>query len=334
MTMHDKSNKSKIPRAPAIDVHGETDRGRRREANEDQFMIAELNKSLFLRQSSVTLDETREVGRPQGQLFLVADGMGGHASGEEASAIAVETVRHHVLNMMPWFFKLDRDHSDELREELRSLYDECQARIEQAVARHPEREGMGTTLTMAYVLWPNAWIVHVGDSRCYLMRDEKLEQITTDHTLAQQLVDDGVLDAQEAEDTRFSHLLWNAVGGNEKAPRPDVYRARLEPSDALLLATDGLTKHVSDEVIREELARTHSAEDSAKRLVDAANRGGGTDNITVVVARLDPSMSRAALVDGDDLDASRMLEIRPQPVRVATGAPAQTRPEAAAEQAV
>jgi len=211
--------------------------------------------------------------------------MGGHAAGDRASTIAVDTVTNYVLNLMPWFFRLDASHSGELREELRALFEECQARVRAFGDRDAESRGMGTTLTMAYVLWPNAYVVHVGDSRCYLLREDRLEQITRDHTIHQQLVDGGALKAGEAEDHRISHILWNAIAGADDSLNPDVHRARLDLGDTLLLATDGLTKHVPDPEILAILRVEGSAEFKANRLVGAANDAGGSDNVTVVVAR-------------------------------------------------
>jgi serine/threonine protein phosphatase PrpC len=103
---------------------------------------------------------------------------------------------------------------------------------------------VGAVLTMAYVTWPWVYVIHVGNCRCYLQRDTALEQITTDHTLAQQLVDSGVLPAHEGATSRLSTVLWNAIGGGLDDLRPEVYKARLHAGDTLLLCTDGLPKHV------------------------------------------------------------------------------------------
>ena len=296
--------------AGTVDCYGVTDVGRKRSVNEDQFLVAELNKSMLMKQSSLSIDdETRHLGGPQGQLFLVADGMGGHAAGDRASTIAVDTVTTYVLNMMPWFFKLDASHGGELREELKSLFEECQLKIQAAATRSSERDGMGTTLTMAYVLWPNAYVVHVGDSRCYLVRGDRLEQITKDHTVAQQLVDEGALKPSEADETRLSHVLWNALGGSDASLRPEVYRARLDLGDALLLVTDGLTKQVSDAEILMHLQAEEPAEETANRLIKAANDAGGSDNVTVVLARFKKTGKLAPVEGGDDLTEAASKQI-------------------------
>src|SRR5207237_907095 len=138
-----------------MDCYGLTDVGRVREVNEDQFLIADLNKSMLIHQTSLSHeDHTRLFGGSQGQLLLVADGMGGHAAGKQASTLAVQTLSHYVLNTMPWLFQLQEHHEADLNEDLRAALEACQRRFEAEVAAVPERRGMGTTLTMAYVLWP------------------------------------------------------------------------------------------------------------------------------------------------------------------------------------
>jgi serine/threonine protein phosphatase PrpC len=268
-----------------MDCHGLSDVGRKRAVNEDQFLIADLSKSMLIHQTSLAHeDHSRLFSGSQGKLFLVADGMGGEAAGEVASALAVETVARYLLNTMPWFFRLEQGQEDDLRGELRATLEECQRSVE-AASTAPGRKRMGTTLTMAYLLWPRLYVVHAGDSRCYLLRGGRLEQVTKDHTVAQRMVEQGALSQQEAEQSRWSHVLYNCVGGGTHEVHPEVYRAALEPGDVLLLCSDGLTKVVDDERLRTELARHESAEQTCRRLVALANDGGGPDNVTVVVGR-------------------------------------------------
>jgi len=268
-----------------MDCFGLTDAGKKRPNNEDQFLIADLSKSMLIHQTSLSHeDHTRLFGGSQGKLLLVADGMGGHAEGKRASSLAVQTMAHYVLNTMHWFFHLEEGREADLHEELKAALEECQRSIESAVAGNPESARMGTTLTMAYILWPRLYVVHAGDSRCYLLRGPRLEQITTDHTVAQRLVDQGILDAAEAQESRWSHVLWNCVGGGSHELNPDVYKATLQLGDTLLLCSDGLNGCVPDREIAEILSRKHSAEAACRGLVDAANAAGGPDNVTVIVA--------------------------------------------------
>jgi protein phosphatase len=268
-----------------MDCFGLTDVGKVREVNEDQFLIADLNRSMLIHQTSLSHeDHTRLFGGSQGKLLLVADGMGGHSGGKRASALAVETLTHYLLNTMPWFFRLHAGSDADLPEELRAALEQCQKRIEEAASTDPQRAHMGTTLTMAYLLWPRLYVVHAGDSRCYLMRGGRLEQVTRDHTVAQRMVDQGVLEPEQAEGSRWSHILYNCIGGGSSQLSADVYKATLQMGDSLLLCTDGLSKVAPEAQVRDLLARRQSAEETCRQLVALANERGGPDNITVVVA--------------------------------------------------
>jgi protein phosphatase len=269
-----------------MDCFGLSDIGKVRQANEDQFLIASLSKSLLIHQTSLSHDDhTRVFGGSEGMLLLVADGMGGHAAGRQASAIAVQAMQHYVLNIMPWFFRLDACKESDFIDEMKASLEACQRSIERAAAAHPERRGMGTTLTMAYVLWPRLYVVHAGDSRCYLSRGPRLERITTDHTVAQQMVESGALPAEEARKSRWSHMLWNCLGGGTSNLSPEVYKATLQMGDSLLFCTDGLTTCVAEDAVARLLQENVGAEETCRRLVSAAREAGAPDNVTVVVAR-------------------------------------------------
>lgn len=269
-----------------MDCHGLSDRGKAREVNEDQFLIADLNKSMRVHQTSLGIeDQTRLFGGSQGKVLLVADGMGGHAGGERASTLAVDAVTTYLLNNMRWLFRLHEDPQDDFLDDLKSALDQCQSRVSAEAERTPQRKGMGTTLTMAYVVWPRLYVVHVGDSRCYLLRKSELKQITTDHTVAERYVEAGAMEPEEAETSRWSDVLWNVVGGDSDELLPEVHKAELQIGDTLLLCTDGLNKHVPDGQIAQSLDADSDAERTCCRLVEVANDAGGTDNVTVVVAR-------------------------------------------------
>jgi PPM family protein phosphatase len=140
---------------------------------------------------------------------------------------------------------------------------------------------MGTTLTMCLVLWPVLYVAHVGDTRCYLLRSGKLTRLTTDHTLAQKIA---TADAPVDPESQLNHVLWNSLGGSAEIPQPEMAKIDLELGDRLLLCSDGLTKHVSDEQIAACLSTEVPNPAKCARLVEYANAGGGSDNVTVVVA--------------------------------------------------
>lgn len=267
---------------------GATHMGQRRTTNEDQFLIADLNKSLRIHQTSLGLDhQTRLFGESQGKLLLVADGMGGHEAGQRASTLAVDGIATYVLNTLHWYFKLDSASDADFQNELKGALEHCQEVLAQETKAFPRNEGMGTTLTMAYLVWPRLWVVHVGDSRCYLFRDGRLNQITRDHTLAQLEREKREASGRQAsaEELAPSHLLWNVIGGIQANLQPEVYRLTLQVGDTLLLCTDGLTHHLSDASIVECLKTENPLEQVCDSLIARANSEGGSDNITVAIAR-------------------------------------------------
>lgn len=279
----------------AVESWGITDKGCVRAQNQDQFLIARLTKSCLVERTSLRVeDHRRRTAERQGHLLLVADGLGGAPAGDLASSLAVDDLVRYVVNAMPWFREPGEESDPALLEELARAIRHCQSRIEAEVQENPARLGMGTTLTLAYVVWPRYYVVHVGDSRCYLLHDAKLRQLTRDHTIAQALAEKGV--AQE-KDTPWSKVLWNVVGGRNSDLWPETAKGDLEVGDTLLLATDGLSRHVSDAEITKVLRKAASAEAACRSLVDRANEAGGRDNTAVVVARFRPAASEE---EGED----------------------------------
>ncbi len=267
-----------------IDSHGATDIGKVRSENQDQFLISDLKKSMSINQTSLTTEDYMTLtGDYQGKLLLVADGMGGHAGGKEASKLAIETIVGYALNTLPWFFSLDPN-KEKLKEQLKKSLELCHNNVEAAGKSSGQRK-MGTTLTMAYVLWPTLYVIHAGDSRCYLYHSSDLDQMTTDHTVANKLVEEGVMSQKEAEESRFNDVLHNAIGVKSGKFIAEFSQIKLNFGDTLLLCSDGLTKHVTKERIAQFLKTNTSAEYTCQKLIDAANAEGGTDNITAVVAR-------------------------------------------------
>lgn len=268
-------------------VFGLTDAGKVRKHNEDSFLAARLERSMRVVQSSRVGDGVKSKGPTQGWLLMVADGMGGHAAGEVASAMTIDSLARYVFSLMPWSLPRSRDELRVLAQGLREAVERCQIQLREA-AETQDRRGMGTTLTMAYVTWPNLFIVHVGDSRMYAYREGELHQLTRDHTLAQQLVDNKVMSASEAETSDFSNILVNALGGDSDELEVELHHALLYPGDVVMLCSDGLTKHVGRDRIGEVLghvAEGEGVEQGVRALVGDALAGGGTDNVTVLVAR-------------------------------------------------
>lgn len=272
-----------------LDCSGLTDRGLRRRENQDQFLIAHLRKSMTIHDSTLTFGESPDIhGSTQAQLLIVADGMGGHAGGQRASALAVETMAHCLLNIVRWPVDVEADaacRADQERRLIEAL-DACQARIEEEGLRSPEHSQMGTTLTVALIFWPTLFLLHVGDSRAYLLRQSRLVQLTEDQTLAQQMFRMGAMNAEEFSTSALTHTLWGFLGGAGNSPQPELRQLRLELGDTLLLCSDGLSGPVRPQTLQELLAEKTSADEICRNLVDQALQAGGPDNITAVVARI------------------------------------------------
>jgi protein phosphatase len=268
----------------AVDAAGLTDVGRHRATNEDAYLIGTLHRSLVVREASITADGWFTSG-PNGTLLVVADGMGGQGGGDVASRTAIAAVSSYLVNTLPWTpYRGKAEHRDSLmnvRGRMLSALVEGDATVKLTGAK-TRTPHMGTTLTAALVLWPVVYVAHVGDTRCYLLRAGKLRRLTTDHNLAEQLTP-----GQQGEHAEyFQNILWNTLGATEDLPQPDLSKLELVHGDTLLLCSDGLNKHVSDDQIAAVLANGASSHEHCAKLVELALQGGGTDNVTVVVARV------------------------------------------------
>jgi len=274
------------PRRLSVRSFGITDQGKVRPANEDQFLIAELTKTMTIAHTSLR-GPSAVLGDERGQLFLVADGMGGHAAGERASALAVAVIEQFTVNTFKWFLQDDDPGPDSAASELAAAIDQADAAIMDESEAHPELSGMGTTLTLAYAVGTQLFVLHVGDSRAYLFRAGALRQLTQDHTVVAEMVARGELRADQASQHRLRHVITNVLGGRERGVRAEAQVVDLEADDELLLCSDGLTEMVSAADITGILSAEEEPEQAARRLIDLANERGGHDNVTVIVARFE-----------------------------------------------
>lgn len=299
-----------------LDVAGRTDLGLEREINQDQYFIATLHRKLEVWDTSLP-PESRGWLPPStdGTLLVVADGMGGTEGGEIASSVAVRSVSEYVCNVMPWVDAKQREMdavADSGRVPLRASIPGVRTGLHHALVQGDSDVrnaavsagggDMGTTVTLAYLLWPLLYVAHVGDSRCYLMRAGELIQLTTDHTLAEKMRQRTEVEIDES--SPWHHILWNALGGGEYAAiEPEVHRHDLELGDVVLVCSDGLTKHATDEEIVTALRAADTADQACERLIAMANADGGTDNTTAVVVRClsnaPPSSPPSSKRDGD-----------------------------------
>lgn len=275
------------PVAADIDVFGLTDRGRVRPDNEDQFLVASLHKLLRVERSSMPSDDLSHiVSDTRGYLFLVADGVAAVAEGQRASGRALQTIAEYVAHFMDLYRRLDSAKGATFLGALQQSVLHAHRVLLGEAERTGDRRAFATTLTMVAVLWPQAYLLQVGDSRCYRLRDGRLERMSRDQTMAQDLVDSGAFTAADAEQSPLRNVLSSALGGPQATPVTATTDCRWD--DVLLLCTDGLTGHVSEAEIETELRNLTSAEASCRALVSLALERGGQDNVTVVIGRLKP----------------------------------------------
>ena len=272
------------PLEDEIDVYGLTHPGKVREVNQDQFLICTLRRQLDVYFSSLPDGGELPVGDERlAFLAIVADGVGGGAKGEEASRIAVETVTQCVVRSLRCYHATDtadgQAFSDALMEVAIQVHEEVVGRS----LEDPELRGMATTLTLWIGLGSRSYLMQVGDSRCYVYRDGDLTQLSRDQTIAQELIDSGVVSRTELSG-QWDNVLSSSIGGSQTAPA--VTRVSLRYNNVGLLCSDGLTKHVTDEQIRERLASMTSSKQVCEDLLQDALDGGGTDNITMIVGRM------------------------------------------------
>lgn len=245
---------------PSLTVAARTDLGRVRENNEDKhdFFIPSTDDEIAAR----------------GMIFIVCDGMGGHEAGQIASEMACKT-----------FIEVYRNHPSEDPAEAALSAVHAANRYVLDVARAvPSRKGMGCTLSAVMIVQDRAIIAQVGDSRVYRLRDGELAQITTDHTWVEETVASEMMSREEAEKSQYRHVLTRAIG-TEQDVKVDVFDEIVEPGDVYLICSDGLTNHVGNDTIAEQLLKGPS--EAVWDLVDLALADGGSDNTTAVVVRVD-----------------------------------------------
>lgn len=271
------------PREDEIDAHGVTHPGKVRRDNQDHYLLCSLRRQIVVRGSSIPQADT-VLGTESERLAsmaMVADGVGGAAKGETASRVALTGIARYVSRSLRCYYRSEE--GEDFSETLQQGARECHEELRRLAEEESEHRGMATTLTLLLSVWPRAYLLQVGDSRCYLLRNGELTQITRDQTMAQEMVDLGIMKPEQVAGTRLEHTLTSSIGGSHN--QPTVTRFDMNWGHVLLLCSDGLTRHVSDDRIREVLRSMTSARQACETLLQEALDGGGTDNITVVVAR-------------------------------------------------
>jgi len=266
----------------AIDAFGMTDIGKMRQKNDDNFLIVEIKKEINVKHSSLSPEMLGDrFGSRGGYLFVVADGVGGRPQGDRASSDTVKTVLKYVSGVVGCFETVTAEKEHDFFEKL----EEAVNHVHETLKNSPgfNEKNSATTLTMVLLLWPRAYFVHVGDSRAYVQRAGRFQQLTRDQTLGDYMQEIGAWTAEQAARSIPGATLTSAIGGTNLEPA--VGLVDLEPGDAMVLCTDGLVRHVPDTRIADLMSSDAKSEEVAKTLVNEALEGGGRDNISVIVFR-------------------------------------------------
>jgi serine/threonine protein phosphatase PrpC len=268
-----------------VDLAALSHQGKVRENNEDHYLISRAERSL----------ETVMTNLPQGLLpprfaevgygMLVADGMGGHEAGEIASRLAITTFVNLILNSPEWYMRVGKAEAEKVMERISERYRIVDETVREKANSDPTLTGMGTTMTLACSFGPILVLAHIGDSRVYLCRTGQCHQVTRDHTMAQGLVELGILHPEQAAGHRLKHSLTRVLGTGQSLGEAEVQQLTLADEDRVLLCTDGLTDMVPLQTIGAIMADAKTSAEACQRLVDAALDNGGRDNVTVVLAR-------------------------------------------------
>jgi PPM family protein phosphatase len=269
---------------PAIylSVAARTDVGRVRKKNEDSFVVADLTGGALLGDEPVRRFPVAE----RGVLLAVSDGMGGEAAGDVASALVVETLQRELAAGPP---DAPRD----------AILEAAVQKAHKVVwkAADGEKKGMGATCTAVFVRGRHAFIAEVGDSRAYVIRGGRIKQLTHDQSMVQMLLDQGIIDPANVEQSPFKSVILQAMG-HQKAVKVALAKLQLRSRDCLLLCSDGLTRTVSDEEIRDVILKSPRLDAACEALVNLANERGGEDNITVITAGIGGQLTPSSPEEG------------------------------------
>ncbi len=272
------------PQYGNIDVWGLTHPGLVRTDNQDHFFAGSLVHGVMVDHTSLGGEDSFGMARERlATLAMVADGVGSSGGGEQAARLAVMALVQEVSRKFHHAYDIESQDPEVFVRLLEDAALACHETLLRRAEEDSDKVHFATTLTLFLGLWPHAYLLQVGDSRCYMYQDGELTQISRDQTMAQDLVDQGVLTQTKAHNTRWAHVLSSAIGGQQAAPV--VTRVVRDWGTVLLLCSDGLTKHVSDERVKERMASMSSARELCQWLMQDALDGGGTDNVTIVVGR-------------------------------------------------
>jgi PPM family protein phosphatase len=270
--------------AVRVKVGARSHQGASSDRNEDHYLVVRLGRDQEILATSLSSDDVPPPFHEHGYAMLVADGIGKGGAGAVASRVAISTFAHLALHYGKWNVRIDPATAIEIFERAEWFYARADEAVHARASANATLQGMATSLTSAYSAGEDLFIAHVGHSRAYIFRDGSLTQLTRDHTLAQHLADSKRPTSVERRAQDLQHILTDAIGAPGGHPLVEVERFTLKDRDYLLLCTNGLTDMVDDAQIAEVLALRRAPRDQCDILIELANRRGGRDNITVIVA--------------------------------------------------
>ena len=276
------------PRDDELDLFGLTHIGNVRKTNQDHFLLCTVHPQVVVHGTSLPApDQLPLRGERLATIMLVADGVGSGSGGGEASQLAVETITRYVSTSLRCYHTAGAGREGEFEEALRIGAIEAHTAVKTEAATREDAGRMATTLTLSIVTWPWMHVVQVGDSRCYFYVDGTLRQVTRDQTMAQDLVDRGALPPERLSTSPFTNVLISAIGGEEATPV--VTRLNMQKrGSVILLCSDGLTKHVTDAELAEQMGAMQSSEQLCHTLLNLTLERGASDNVTIVTGRVRP----------------------------------------------
>ena len=282
-----------------------THQGLRRSNNEDHYCVTRRYRARDVLLTNLPAGK-KPLPQDEAYALAVADGVGGAAFGELASMLALRTGWDLTGRAFKWNFNPSKAELDEMEEAANVYMQLIHRRIQEEAAAKGGYNGMGTTLTCALTMGLDAFIVHVGDSRAYLYRADKLYRLTRDQTLAESMVAAGIISSVEEVGKQFRNTLISCLGANMNELDVETNHIKLQDKDRLILCTDGLTDMVSEENICSILATNATPQIQCEELVNAALAGGGRDNVTVIVGAY--SLFSESPIDSQDTVETPQLD--------------------------
>jgi len=268
-----------------VDMAARSHMGLVRKNNEDHFFAGRWGRFMEVADTNLPEEDMARRVEEVGYAMIVADGMGGEEGGEVASRMAIRTLIKQVMQMPEWLMRADDGRAQPLIDQTVARYQVIDATLRKHAAGNEALSRMGTTMTMAYSVGADLFVANIGDSRAYLLRQGKLQQLTRDQTLAQLLLDRGELTAEQAATHRLRHVLTQVLGGQGEHLQVDVQQIGLHDGDWLLLCSDGLSDMVMDASIERLIKAAPTAAAACQALIDEALANGGRDNVTAALAR-------------------------------------------------